>query len=367
LFVEFNYKKIKTQIDFSLNLEQGSLFWEELVKKSLPILIVIENSLISHFQDPILQALSPHKEPVFLLSLPGGEGVKTEENKQKIERFLFEKGFGKNSCLLGVGGGALLDLVGFTASTYARGIFLAFLPTTLLSMVDACLGGKTAINAFNIKNFLGSFYPASKILISLDFLQTLPFSHKKSALAEVIKHGVIFDEELLHFLQKNKALWLKEDPEFLTTMIEKSLMIKKSIVEKDPQEEGLRRILNFGHTMGHAIEAFFSYKISHGEAVSIGMLLEAHISMQMGFLPEKDLSTLYALWKDFGFEKKPWLFTYQDLLPYLLFDKKNTKKVPKFVIVSSLGNVDTCDGAYCTEAKEETMQEAIHWFQKRDL
>jgi 3-dehydroquinate synthase len=331
-------------------------FWKALTN---PILFLTEEKHGCFFFDSIKKNFHPQKK----MELPSGEAVKSRRCKELVEDFLLEHNFGKDTTIVAMGGGSLLDLAGFVASTYARGINLVFIPTTLLAMVDACFGGKTSLNVNGIKNAIGTFYPAKHILIATRFLSTLPWEQKQGAFCEILKYALIYDEEFFVFLQKNKTLWQSQDPDFIQTLIKQSLEIKKAVVQKDPQEKlGLRRILNFGHTIGHGLESLFSYTVSHGACVGVGMLIEAHISRQMGLLLQKELEAITALWKDYELGANFPVFSYEQISPFLLFDKKNEGKSPRFVLLSRIGKVQEFDGTYCSQVPKECVQKAIDWF-----
>jgi 3-dehydroquinate synthase len=277
---------------------------------------------------------------------------------------MLEKGMGRDVCLIALGGGALLDVAGFIASIYARGIPFIAIPTTLLSMVDACLGGKTAINTFGGKNTLGTFYPACRILIVLECLNTLPKIQRQSALAEIIKYSLILDKDLFQSLQQGVDLWENQDPSFLEKLIYASLQAKKSVIEKDPKELGLRRILNFGHTIAHALESLWNYQITHGHAVAIGLLIESYLSFKVGLLRHKELELIVDLLKSYGLAQKIKPFSYQDLEGFMQKDKKNLGKGVRFVLLSSIGKVHECDGEYCQTVSKEDLLTSLSWYQR---
>lgn len=230
-----------------------------------------------------------------VLPVEDGEQVKDINNALTIVQKLFEKGFDRGDYLIAIGGGTILDLAGFAASIYMRGLNLVNIPTTLLGMVDAAIGGKNGVNFGNAKNILGSYYQPSYVLVDLDFLETLPLEEVRKGLAEVIKYGIILDKELYDFLSLNDEKILNKDRESLLEIIERSIRDKLGIVKLDEREtRGIRVVLNFGHTIGHAIEAGSNFKIAHGYAISLGMVCEAKIAEEMGFAEEGVVED--ALW-----------------------------------------------------------------------
>lgn len=370
MLVNFHLDPLQTEIHFSKSFDKAFPFFEILSADSLDIVLLIDETSRTLFADRIVSSLQKLGTTVLLFFVPEGELAKTTQVKEDIEHFLIKNNLGKQGSILALGGGALLDLAGFIASTYLRGVNFFSIPTTLLSMVDACLGGKTAINASGMKNAIGSFYPAKHILISLECLDSLPYIQMQSALAEIIKYGLIASPEIFILLQKNKDLWLKKDLIFLEKLIYLSLECKKKVVEQDLKEKGLRRSLNFGHTIGHAVESLFLYSCSHGEAVAIGLFIESYLSMKCGFLSKEDFELIFELLTDYGFplengNKK--IFSYDQIQPFLVLDKKSLDKTPRFVILSSIGKVHSCNENYCMPISEEAIKEALIWYQQMGI
>lgn len=262
-----------------------------------------------------------------VLPIEDGEHAKDISNVLFIVQKLFEKGFDRGDYLIAIGGGTILDLAGFAASIYMRGINLVNIPTTLLGMVDAAIGGKTGVNFGNIKNVLGTYYQPSYILIDLDFIQTLPLEEIRKGLAEVIKYGIIMDKELYDFLGLNEEKILNKDKDSLLEIIEKSIRDKLSIVKQDEREtKGIRVVLNFGHTIGHAIEAGSNFKIAHGYAISLGMVCEAKIAEEMGYAEEGVVEDVLWILNLYGLptvpEKLPYPLSKEIALSAIEKDKK---------------------------------------------
>lgn len=208
----------------------------------------------------------------------GGETNKTREMKAKLEDELFKLGVSRSHTLIVIGGGIMLDIGGFVAATFCRGIPWIAVPTTLLAMVDASIGGKTGVNTPFGKNLVGAFHEPVEVTIDLSFLKVLPEIEIKNGLAEMIKHGIIRSRKHFDYLRDNWDAILKLGPE-MEQAIHDSIAIKRDIIKADPHETGLsRHLLNFGHTVGHAIEADSGYKIPHGQAVALGMLVELAIN-----------------------------------------------------------------------------------------
>lgn len=248
------------------------------------------------------------KNPV-LVTLPEGEKSKNIDEFQHILSVMLKNEFKRGDCVIAVGGGVVGDISGFSAACYMRGIDFYNIPTTLLSQVDSSIGGKTAIDFGGIKNSVGTFYQPKKVIIDTDVLKTLSSRQLMAGLAESIKMAVTSSEELFDLIENSNDIY-----EDLPKIIEASLLIKKNVVENDPKENGLRRVLNFGHTVGHAIEALEQGNLLHGECVALGMLPFCS--------DEVKNRLLYVL----GKFSLPTEITQKDgLIPYLKHDKKITK------------------------------------------
>jgi len=287
------------------------------------------------------------------LILPSSETIKSRAIKEKIEDALIERGWGRESCLVAIGGGALIDLVGFVSATYCRGIPYISVPTTLLAMTDAAIGGKTGVNVEEAKNWIGAFHHPQKTFIDLTFLKSLPDKEFLYGLSETIKHSLIADSELFSFLETYAEDILKRKGSILEEMILRSCLIKKAIVEKDPYErEGYRRILNFGHTIGHAIETLSEYRCPHGQAVLMGMRIEAEIANQMDYLSHASLGRIDTLLKKFPFK-----MDYPNCLPFEML-KRDKKGAHHFVVLTSIGSVAPLGGNYVLPLSKKHLETA---------
>lgn len=250
--------------EYDIILERGALQkageYLELKRKAL---IVTDDGVPARYAEEIKNRCA---EP-FVVRVAQGEGSKSFETLQTLLSTMLENGFSRGDCAVAVGGGVVGDLTGFAASVYMRGIDFYNIPTTVLSMVDSSVGGKTAINLDGIKNIVGSFHQPKKVIIDPDLLKTLPERQISSGMAEALKMSLTSDKELFDIFEK-------DDPIDKTDIIiEKALKIKSGVVEKDEKEGGLRRILNFGHTIGHGIESFEEFHgLYHGECVALGMI-----------------------------------------------------------------------------------------------
>ena len=320
----------------------------------------------AHLVDLIGKKLQHHWQTqgfqVELLSFPAGEVYKTRETKQQLEDTLMKTQYGRDTCLIALGGGVVTDLVGFLAATYCRGIPVIYIPTTLLAMVDASIGGKTGVNTPYGKNLIGTFTQPSAVFMDISLLETFPGREWHNGMAEIIKHSLIADPNLFNQLKNSSNKIKQRDPQFLVNMIYASCLIKKNIVEKDEYEKGLRQLLNLGHTIGHAIEAVEGYRISHGEAVAIGMLVECYLSVQLGYLPESVLKALHALLKDYDLPLSTSAFEDRERFQVgLILDKKSIQKIPRFVLLDKIGQPHCEESLYTSPVEPVYLNQALDW------
>lgn len=354
--LQFAPKVKSSEILISHHLLDNPLLLEKLYSIAPQIVVVYDDKIDKRLIETIQACL--------YLPMRVSEPMKSRESKAFIENTLLEHKIGKDTLLIAIGGGVISDLVGFVAATYLRGVHFAILPTTLLSMVDACVGGKTAVNTSAYKNCIGTFYPADLIAIDINFLISLPEEDLISGMAEVIKYGLIESPFLLHGLQKNYSLFQKRDPAFFEQIIHNSLQIKTLIVEQDPEEKGIRRILNFGHTIGHALEILYQHQISHGEAIAIGMCMESYVSYVRGNLTLDDLEIIYSLFEQYGFcLSLSSIITKESLIDVMEMDKKACDGNIRFVLLESLGATAFCEGDYVSSITAQEVQLALEWFQ----
>ena len=249
--------------EYKVNFCRGGIKVTDKYIKNKKALIITDNGVPSEYAQAVKSRLSDGK----ILTLPQGEATKNMDNYKKILSALVENNFTRSDCIVAVGGGVVGDLAGFAASTYMRGIDFYNIPTTVLSQVDSSVGGKTAIDFLGIKNIVGAFYPPKAVIIDIDTLKTLPERQIANGFAESVKMGLTNDKELFELFENSSPL------ENLEEIIYRSVKIKSEIVEADEKESGLRRVLNFGHTLAHAIESVNQMeKYYHGECVAIGMV-----------------------------------------------------------------------------------------------
>ncbi len=255
----------------------------ELVREAAPAFryaIITDDVVGPLYASRVSASFDAHAD---VLTVPAGEHHKTRESWARLTDQLLAAGFGRDTTILALGGGVVGDLAGFVAATFMRGIPVVQLPTTLLAMIDASVGGKTGVDTPAGKNLVGAFHPPSLVLSDPSVLQTLPAEQLRSGLAEAIKHGVIADERYFeHTVADLPVLLSRPSDTEMLHLIARSVEIKADVVARDEREGGVRKTLNFGHTLGHAIESESGYRLLHGEAVAIGMVLESALAERAG-------------------------------------------------------------------------------------
>jgi 3-dehydroquinate synthase len=278
-----------------------------------------------HYEQRVLNALSDSGITAYALQIPGGERHKTLRSIRKIYDFMLDNRGDRKSVIIALGGGVIGDMAGYAASTYMRGISYVQVPTTILAMVDASVGGKTGVDLPKGKNLVGTFWQPISVIVDVDTLQTLPAREVRSGLAEVVKHGVIFDKSLFEYIGDYSKHLLQCVPETIEHVVEKSIMIKRDIVQADERELGVRTLLNYGHTIAHTIEALTGFRdYKHGEAVGVGMVTEAIISEIMGLAEPGTAKNIAVLLKSLKIPADfPKHLNMEDVLETASLDKKN--------------------------------------------
>lgn len=266
------------------------------------------------------------------------EHNKTHESVVAVLGFLFRCGARRDSKLVIVGGGITGDVGGFVAATYMRGISFVQMPTTLLSMVDSSVGGKTGINFRGAKNNIGAFAQPDRVFIDMDFLNTLSDDEYLNGVAEVIKYGAIFDRTFFDYLKINREKVLKRDPETLTYVVKRCCEIKADVVRKDEKEKGERALLNFGHTFAHAIETDSGHAVKHGYAVATGMYLETDFAVKSGTADGKTLEELGGILRDYGFSTSYPIDDSETFFEAMLADKKADRNGLTLALTPSIGS-----------------------------
>ncbi len=271
--------------------------------------------------------------------LPAGEATKEWSSVERILRAALSFGLGRDGTIIGVGGGVVCDTVAFAASMYMRGCGLILVPTTLLAMVDAAFGGKTGINFDDLKNMVGSFYPAAEIRVCVDLLNTLPEREYRSGLAEVIKSAMIADAGLFELLDSERERVLSRDPALVLEMVRRSLAVKGNLVEADPTELGVRAHLNLGHTFGHAVESVVGLGTwTHGEAIAWGMARAMDAGVKLGLTEPEYRLRVTGLLSAYGYriDRGAVPFAADVLMSRMVSDKKKKDGEVRFVLQRNL-------------------------------
>lgn len=319
--------------------------------------LITDNKVAKFHAKALVEAFGLKGLNIELFSFRAGEKQKNRQTKTRIENEMLKEGYGRDSCIIAMGGGVTTDLAGFTASNYCRGIPLVVIPTSLLGMVDACIGGKTGINTKEGKNLIGALYPPVKVWIDPSILDTLPEKSLRDGFVEMIKHGLIADLSYFEFMESNFDLLLKLNTDLMTRAIYESCAIKLAIVSADEKEGGMRRLLNFGHTIGHALEKLSHYQISHGEAVAIGLVVESSLS-----LPPETVKRIHQLLLHYGLPFKiPKEITTEAILNSIAMDKKAVKGTPRFPALKDIGTPFEYNGQYVAEVPEDQLKKALDW------
>ncbi|KGE12889.1 3-dehydroquinate synthase [Sphingobacterium deserti] len=302
------------------------------------ILILVDRNTNDHCL-PLLQQVIPQISDYDIIEVDPGEENKNIDFCIGVWKTMLDFGADRKALMINLGGGVVTDLGGFAAATYKRGIDFIQVPTTLLSQVDASVGGKTGIDLDNVKNIIGTFTQPQAVFISSLFLKSLDERQTRSGFAEVIKHGLIFDRALFEQTQ-----YVNLESDDLDDIIYRSVAIKNEVITQDPTEKGLRKILNFGHTIGHAVEGYSllhdENPLLHGEAIALGMICESYLSHKLNGLKEEDLQRVVQRF-DAVFDRYT-LKTemYDELLMLMQNDKKNEAKQLGFALLADIGKCD---------------------------
>ena len=327
-------KKLKTEIIIQKNYI--SKFIENIARKNEKVFCILDTKVKINLN-------FTKQKNIKIILFKCGEKIKTLDGYKNLSEKLLKSNVNRKSVIIAIGGGTLGDLGGFVASTILRGLDFFLIPTTLLSQVDSSIGGKNGINTIFGKNLLGTFYQPKKVLIDISVLNSLNKKEVKSGYAEIIKHALIKDYSFFCWLEKNANKLISLNKSVLETAIYKSITIKLFYVNKDEKESLVNRnsraMLNFGHTIGHAIENHYNYKkYNHGEAISIGMITEAKISNYLGLLPTNELERIITHFKKCNLEIFDDILRDELLIKSVIKDKKNFLNKINFSLINKIGS-----------------------------
>ncbi|MBV9852796.1 MAG: 3-dehydroquinate synthase [Armatimonadetes bacterium] len=303
--------------------------------------VVISNPKVDQsYGATVTRSLEDAGFRVRALAVPAGEVHKTLATVRRLYGSLHAEAADRRTIVVALGGGVIGDVAGYVAATYARGLDFVQIPTTLLAQVDSSVGGKVGVNFDSGKNLIGAFHQPRLVLIDPDTLYTLPRRELRSGLAEVIKYGIIYDKAFFQMLSREAAALVRLSSEHLEDAISRSCEIKARVVEQDERDEGLRAILNFGHTVGHALEAITRYRIyRHGEAIAIGMVSACLIGEEAGLTEGADTAAVIQAFRNAGFPQLglDGRLPIEDILRLLSWDKKAVDGAARFVLLERIG------------------------------
>jgi 3-dehydroquinate synthase len=300
--------------------------------------LVSSPEIVRHYGKPVADRLREAGFAVTVVEIPDGEAAKQLPVAERCWSALIEAGLDRSSTVLALGGGAVGDLAGFVAATFMRGVNFVQLPTTVLAQVDASIGGKTAIDHPKAKNLIGAFYQPRLVIADTLTIGTLSEREFRSGLAEVVKHGIVLDAAYFALVEREAARILARDPEILEQVIGGSCRLKASVVERDEREADLRAVLNYGHTIGHALEASTQYsRWTHGEAVALGMVGEARLGQRLGLASEDTVARQRALLDVLGLPTRASGIDVEAVLAALTRDKKSRDGQVPFVLAPAIG------------------------------
>lgn len=319
-------------------------------------LIITDSNVADLYLKECIDELHSISNNVSSFIFDAGESSKNLDTVYQVYSKLIEEKFDRNDIIIALGGGVTGDLAGFVASTYLRGIDFIQIPTTLLAMADSSIGGKTGVDFMAYKNMVGAFHQPKLVYMNLATLKSLPGREFNAGMSEILKHGLIKDLDYYKWLCNNLDGIRSLEYEILKQMIMKSCIIKKNVVEDDPKEKGDRALLNFGHTIGHAIEKLMEFKLLHGECVSIGMAAASYISYKRGNITKDEFDNIEFWIKAFGLQISIKDLSGKDIYKVTRLDKKMQSDKIKFVYLQNIGTAITD-----TSVTEEEMMDAIRY------
>lgn len=319
--------------------------------------VVTDENLVS--AGHLKKLLGQRDVPTFVIS-PAGETSKNIDMVISIIETMEKAYLGRDTLVVALGGGSVGDIAGFAAAIFKRGIPVLQIPTTTVAQADSAVGGKTGVDSERSKNAFGAFWHPAAVYIDVATLTTLDDRQFKAGLVESIKHALIADSEYFNFLEDNLDAVLERRPDMLETIAHFNCKIKSSIVETDPWEQNKRRILNYGHTIGHAVEAASGFELLHGEAVAIGIIAAGLIEIELELGSQERLERIRQILEKLDMPVKlPKNLAQRDLIDLIKHDKKAVKKWPRFVLISNIGQVYCPDGQYAVEVAPELVEKVL--------
>ena len=321
--------------------------------------VVSDANVAPLFADALVAELEGHAL-ASLHVIGAGEEHKTRDTWLRVTDELLALGCGRDTTVVALGGGVVGDLAGFVASTYMRGIPVVQIPTSLLAMIDASVGGKTGVDTAMGKNLVGTFHPPAAVLADVEMLSSLPIAHRRAGLAEAIKHGVIADRSYFTSIDRALSALIEGDPDVTLDVVARSVELKAEVVRSDMREGGRRKTLNFGHTLGHAIEQVSGYSLLHGECVAIGMVLEARLAERLGIAEGGTARAIEAVLARAALPiERPKALDVGAVLGATHRDKKSRAGVVEYALPTRIGAMDECGGAWSVAVGDEHVREVL--------
>lgn len=325
--------------DILLEQDYSNLFHElnKLDTKQRKICVVTDSNLSKLYLNKLTEIIKDYAKEVLTFTFPAGEDSKNLDTVNLLYERLIQSGFDRKDILIALGGGVVGDLTGYAAATYLRGISFLQMPTSLLAMVDSSIGGKTGVDFKAYKNMVGAFHQPKSVYMNLKTLLTLNDAQYFSGFGEIIKHGLIKDSNYYLWLIKHADELKKRDLTILKETIYKSCLIKREVVEKDPREAGDRALLNFGHTIGHAVEKLMNFKLLHGECVAVGMVAAGYLSCKRNLITKDQYDDMVTAIKNFNLPVSVSGIKAEDVLAATYHDKKMDAGKINFILLSDIG------------------------------
>ncbi|MHC1750461.1 MAG: 3-dehydroquinate synthase [Cellulosilyticaceae bacterium] len=329
-----------------------------IIEAPSSICIVTDDNVSKLYLDEV-EGILRRLAPTYSHIIKHGEMTKNLNTVSEVYNTLVQHKIDRSSLVVALGGGVVGDLAGFVAATYMRGVPFIQIPTTIVAQNDSSVGGKVGVDYLNYKNMVGAFYNPSLVYINVTTLQTLPEREVCAGMGEVIKHGIIKDAKLVDYLEQNQKGILSCNTKELIDMTAYSIQIKSDIVEEDPTEKGIRKILNFGHTIGHAIESLSDFTLLHGECVGYGIVMAAYISYERAYMTEDDLVRIINLCKYYGLLKPFKCAKEEAVCECILHDKKKQQGKVDFILSKKIGET-----IICNDVKQDEIISALHFTEK---
>lgn len=311
---------------------------EELGSKDLRVCVVTDSNVEKLYLDDVKNVLEGSCARLTSFTIPAGEQHKTLDEIRRLYTHLIGQEFDRRDLLVALGGGVTGDMTGFAAATYLRGIRFVQIPTTLLSQVDSSIGGKTGVDFDSYKNMVGAFHQPSMVYLNVNTLQTLDETQFASGMGEVLKHGLIRDASYYEWCLDHMGEIEERQPDLLKEMVVRSILIKRAIVQKDPLEKGERALLNFGHTVGHAIEKLMDFRLAHGACVNLGIIAASYISWKRGNIPEEIFYEIRDMPVAFGLPISYDSLRVDEILETMKKDKKRIGETTRMILLKRLGS-----------------------------